>query len=146
MAASHLFSLIILVLFSVHPTHADQGIADVIARSCRKTLVRNASLYVDGYWHLVVAMEQEMVRNKFAFNEVGEPPDRIYLFSQCMDDLSGEECKMCFDHLKSLLPNCFPNTGGRVYADGCFIRAENYSFFEETIEPVDDTQVITLIH
>ncbi|XP_059451385.1 cysteine-rich receptor-like protein kinase 46 [Corylus avellana] len=140
MVASDLLSLIFLALFWVHATHADSTV-DMIARSCRKTPVRNASLYVDGYWHLVVSMEQEMVRNKFAFNEMGEPPDRIYLFSQCMNDLSGEECKMCFDQMKTLLPSCFPNTGGRVYADGCFLRAENYSFFEEIIEPVDDMQI-----
>lgn len=90
-------------------------------------------------------MEQAMVRNNFAFNEAGDPPDRIYLFSQCMEDLSGQDCKICFDRMKALLPSCFPNTGGRVYADGCFIRAENYSFFEEITEPSDDMQVRTYL-
>ncbi|KAL4653401.1 hypothetical protein ACB092_01G300100 [Castanea dentata] len=53
----------------------------------------------------------------------------------CMADLSSNECEECFNHVKTLFASCFPSIGGRVYADGCFIRVENYSFYEETVGP-----------
>eukprot|EP00257_Ricinus_communis_P026710 XP_025014124.1 putative cysteine-rich receptor-like protein kinase 43 isoform X1 [Ricinus communis] len=78
-------------------------------------------------------MQDEIYRNKFAFKDVGKPPDRLYVLSQCMDDLSADECVVCFTQINTLIPGCFPNTGGRVYLDGCFIRAENYTFYREAL-------------
>ncbi|KAF9620833.1 hypothetical protein IFM89_014770 [Coptis chinensis] len=37
------------------------------------------------------------------------------------------------------LPKCFPNNGGRIYLDGCFMREDNYSFFKEYMGPGDTT-------
>ncbi|KAG5241535.1 cysteine-rich receptor protein [Salix suchowensis] len=54
-----------------------------------------------------------------------------------MDDLTNEECATCFTQISTLIPSCFPSTGGRVYFDGCFIRAENYSFYREVLGPED---------
>jgi hypothetical protein len=139
--AACFWCVIFLVLFWI--IHADPR-DDVVARSCRHSKVQNSSIYVNSYSKIVKTMEEEMVRNKFSFNEVGEPPDRLHVFAQCMADLSGEECKICFNHMKTLLPSCFPSTGGRVYADGCFIRVENYSFFDETLGP-DDLKVFLLL-
>ncbi|XVE84002.1 hypothetical protein DITRI_Ditri16bG0133900 [Diplodiscus trichospermus] len=82
-------------------------------------------------------MDYEMYRNKFAFSEAGKPPDKLYVLSQCMDDLSNLDCAQCFARIGNLLPGCFPATGGRVYLDGCFIRASNYSFYREVIEDGD---------
>ncbi|XP_037492781.1 putative cysteine-rich receptor-like protein kinase 43 isoform X2 [Jatropha curcas] len=82
-------------------------------------------------------MQDEMYRNKFAFKDVGKPPDRLYVLSQCMDDLSCDDCAVCFDQINNLIPGCFPNTGGRVFLDGCFIRAENYSFYREALGSQD---------
>ncbi|KAG4179355.1 hypothetical protein ERO13_A10G102900v2 [Gossypium hirsutum] len=48
-----------------------------------------------------------------------------------MNDLSSVECAQCFARISNILPACFPTTGGRVYLDGCFIRANNYSFYRE---------------
>ncbi|XWS30378.1 hypothetical protein CRYUN_Cryun24cG0112200 [Craigia yunnanensis] len=66
-----------------------------------------------------------------------KPPDKLYVLSQCMDDLSNLECAQCFARIGNLLPGCFPATGGRVYLDGCFIRANNYSFYQEIIAEGD---------
>lgn len=101
----------------------------------------NPTNYVDNYNKMVAEMEENMSRSLFAFREMGERPDRLYVFAQCMGDLSSDDCKHCFDAIKNVLPGCFPATGGRVFFDGCFIRAENYSFFRDTIEP-DDLRVI----
>ncbi|KAE8674031.1 Cysteine-rich RLK 42 [Hibiscus syriacus] len=89
-----------------------------------------------------------MYRNKFEFHEAGKPPDKLYVLSQCMDDFSSVECAHCFTRITNILQACFPSTGGRVYLDGCFIRANNYSFYRDMpitnddVETSDDFKVV----
>ncbi|KAI4350665.1 hypothetical protein L6164_005098 [Bauhinia variegata] len=129
--------LTILVLLStVCGNHADPR-DGVVARTCGHTPARDMAKYKLIYEELVHAMKGEMGRNKFSINEFGEPPDRVYVFAQCMNDISSSQCIRCFDTVKDLLPGCFPSTGGRVYSDYCFIRAENYSFLQESVGPDD---------
>uniref|UniRef100_A0A5B7CDR2 Putative cysteine-rich receptor-like protein kinase 42 n=1 Tax=Davidia involucrata TaxID=16924 RepID=A0A5B7CDR2_DAVIN len=40
---------------------------------------------------------------------------------------------------RNTLPNCLPAIAGRIYLDGCFQRYDNYSFFNESIDPSGDT-------
>ncbi|KAI7742006.1 hypothetical protein M8C21_024073, partial [Ambrosia artemisiifolia] len=44
------------------------------------------------------------------------------------------------DEARTVLPSCFPNNGGRIYLDGCFMRVQNYSFYDEYTGP-DDSYV-----
>lgn len=134
MAANFLSLIFFIIHFSIQVAHADPRL-DVVARSCSHTKAHNASMYVDTYWKIMASMEEDIKRNKFSFEEVGEGPNRLHVFAQCMADLSGNECEECFNHVKTLFASCFPSIGGRVYADGCFIRVENYSFYEETVGP-----------
>ncbi|XP_075652427.1 cysteine-rich receptor-like protein kinase 46 [Castanea sativa] len=134
MAANLLSLIFFLIHFSIQVAHADPRL-DVVARSCSHTKAHNASMYVDTYWKIMASMEEDIKRNKFSFEEVGEGPNRLHVFAQCMADLSSNECEECFNHVKTLFASCFPSIGGRVYADGCFIRVENYSFYEETVGP-----------
>ncbi|XP_022773678.1 putative cysteine-rich receptor-like protein kinase 43 [Durio zibethinus] len=135
MAAS--FSIfILLIAFSIRFSHADPRL-DIVARSCESTSVQNVDKYFKNYAAILENMEYEMYRNKFAFSEAGKPPDKLYVLSQCLDDLSNLECAQCFSKICNILPSCFPATGGRVYLDGCFIRANNYSFYREVITEGD---------
>ncbi|KAJ6740457.1 hypothetical protein OIU79_000556 [Salix purpurea] len=132
-----IFSLVIYATaFSINLSHADPR-TDYVMRMCGKVHVQNVSNYFKYYSNITDYMQDEIYRNKFAFKDVGEPPDRLYVLAQCMDDLTNEECAMCFTQISTLIPSCFPSTGGRVYFDGCFIRAENYSFYREVLGPED---------
>ncbi|KAI3728324.1 hypothetical protein L6452_16958 [Arctium lappa] len=55
----------------------------------------------------------------------------IYVLAHCYPDLSSIECILCSAEARTSLPSCLPNNGGRVYLEGCFMRFENYSFFDE---------------
>nr|XP_043612939.1 cysteine-rich receptor-like protein kinase 2 [Erigeron canadensis] len=67
----------------------------------------------------------------------GTSPDQVYGHSQCYADLSDEDCRLCNARMRSVLPSCWPKPGGRLYLDGCFMRIQNYSFFEEYTGPKD---------
>ncbi|KAF9678595.1 hypothetical protein SADUNF_Sadunf07G0050900 [Salix dunnii] len=132
-----IFSLVIYAMaFSINLSHADPR-TDFVMRMCGKLHVQNVSNYFKYYSNITDYMQDEIYRNKFAFKDVGEPPDRLYVLAQCMDDLTNEECALCFTQISTLIPSCFPSTGGRVYFDGCFIRAENYSFYREALGSED---------
>ncbi|OEL35872.1 hypothetical protein BAE44_0003110 [Dichanthelium oligosanthes] len=51
---------------------------------------------------------------------------------QCLEDLSKVDCTLCYSEIRSLLPKCYPEIGGRIYLDGCFRRYANYYFFDES--------------
>ncbi|KAI8006898.1 Cysteine-rich receptor-like protein kinase 42 [Camellia lanceoleosa] len=57
-----------------------------------------------------------------------------------MDDLSLDDCDKCFSKISSRLIGCFPFTAGRVFLDGCFMRFDNYSFYEEIASEIYDVQ------
>uniref|UniRef100_F6HUX8 Cysteine-rich receptor-like protein kinase 43 n=1 Tax=Vitis vinifera TaxID=29760 RepID=F6HUX8_VITVI len=120
----------------IHSTKANPR-ADIIARICSNDYAHNFSNYLDSYSKIITQLRDELPKTKFAFKEAGEPPDKIYVLAQCMDDLSFQDCQACFSQISSLFPGCFPATGGRVYLDGCFLRGDNYSFFQDTLTPMD---------
>ncbi|KAL6325682.1 hypothetical protein AAG906_023527 [Vitis piasezkii] len=120
----------------IHSTKANPR-ADIIARICSNDYAHNFSNYLDSYSKIITQLRDELPKTKFAFKEAGEPPDKIYVLAQCMDDLSSQDCQACFSQISSLFPGCFPATGGRVYLDGCFLRGDNYSFFQDTLTPMD---------
>ncbi|KAF6135016.1 hypothetical protein GIB67_014065 [Kingdonia uniflora] len=72
-----------------------------------------------------------MDRGNFGFASYGEPPQRIYVLAQCHGDLNTNDCRLCYDEARQLIPGCFPYVGSQVYLDGCFIRAANYCFYQE---------------
>ena len=68
---------------------------------------------------------------------VGTGPDSNYGLAQCYGDLSSNDCILCYAEARTVLPGCFPNNGGRIYLDGCFMRVQNYSFYKEISGPND---------
>uniref|UniRef100_A0A2N9ILQ4 Cysteine-rich receptor-like protein kinase 2 n=1 Tax=Fagus sylvatica TaxID=28930 RepID=A0A2N9ILQ4_FAGSY len=67
----------------------------------------------------------------------GSGPDANYGLGQCYGDLSLIDCQLCYAEARTALPQCFPGKAGRIHLDGCFLRYDNYSFFEEYTGPGD---------
>lgn len=145
MAAS-LSAIIVLIITmavsSIPQSRADPRI-NIVAVICTDNDVLDGNMYTGYYNAAVAAMQHDMYRDKFAFKNFGKPPEKIYVLSQCMEDLSNPECISCFNRVSDFLSGCFPSTGGRVYLDGCFIRADNFSFCDNIVSP-DDMKVLSV--
>ncbi|KAL5793214.1 hypothetical protein ACOSP7_001808 [Xanthoceras sorbifolium] len=129
--------MIIFTAFWIPGGHADAR-TDVVSRSCGKVNATSPEIARQRYSSMLQKMKGEMCGDrKFAISESGEVPDKVYMLSQCMDDLSNNECEACFTQVYQLLQHCLPANGGRVYLDGCFARFENYNFFKEVKGPAD---------
>ncbi|CAI9761745.1 unnamed protein product [Fraxinus pennsylvanica] len=90
--------------------------------------------------NFIVTMENvsEQLRiSGFGIAGTGSGPDANYGLAQCSGDLSLLDCVLCYTEARSTLPQCFPGHSGRVFLDGCFMRTENYSFFQEYTGPND---------
>ena len=130
--------VIILTSFWIHEGHADAR-TDVVSRSCGKVNATRPEIVGKRFSSMSNEMKRGMLSDsKFAISESGEAPDdKVYMLSQCMEDLSNIECESCFYQVYHLLQHCLPSNGGRVYLDGCFARSENYNFFKEVSGPAD---------
>nr|POF10970.1 cysteine-rich receptor-like protein kinase 2 [Quercus suber] len=84
-------------------------------------------------------ISQRMQGSGFGVAVTGSGPDTNYGLGQCYGDLSLPDCELCYAEARTALPQCFPHTSGRIYFDGCFLRFENYSFFEEYTGPGDSS-------
>ncbi|XP_057774572.1 cysteine-rich receptor-like protein kinase 3 isoform X1 [Salvia miltiorrhiza] len=67
----------------------------------------------------------------------------VYTMGECMKDLSQNDCNLCFAQCKINILRCLPfqrlTRGGRLFYDGCYLRYDDYMFFNESFSSVDRT-------
>ncbi|XP_043725478.1 cysteine-rich receptor-like protein kinase 2 [Telopea speciosissima] len=73
----------------------------------------------------------------FGVANMGSEPNGCYGLAQCYGDLSSLDCYLCYAQARIVNPKCYRYTGGSTYMDGCFLRADNYNFFQEFTGPGD---------
>ncbi|KAI3725999.1 hypothetical protein L1987_65796 [Smallanthus sonchifolius] len=77
--------------------------------------------------------------NNFAVTNITDPNSPpFYALIQCHRDLSRTDCLVCYAVSRTAVPGCLPRTSGRIFLDGCFVRYDNYSFFQESVDPATD--------
>ena len=107
--------------------------------TCGHQLVQNSSVSASNFVYTMENIRQQMQGSGFGVAVIGSGPDTNYGLGQCYGDLSLPDCELCYAEARTALPQCFPHTSGRIYLDGCFLRFENYSFFEEYTGPGDSS-------
>lgn len=131
-----LFSVITFLLLQATSTLGkprDQTVRVI----CGKELEHNTTAYVPNFFGSMEKVRQQIGTSGFGTAGTGTGPDASYGLAQCHGDLSSLECVLCHSQARTMLPQCFPFNGGRAFIDGCFLRFENYSFFDEYKGPED---------
>ncbi|XP_068638108.1 cysteine-rich receptor-like protein kinase 2 [Aristolochia californica] len=129
--------LFMLVLLYLSAETTGDPRTHMINLTCTQQPEHNSTVYVPNFVATMENISAQIRSSHFGVSLVGKPPDASYGLAQCYGDLPSLDCVLCYAEARTLLPQCFPNNGGRIYLDGCFMRAENYSFFEETTGPLD---------
>ncbi|KAK3041831.1 hypothetical protein RJ639_000347 [Escallonia herrerae] len=111
--------------------------AQTIQTMCGNQLEHNSTIYVPNFVATMENISEQIRTSGFGVAVTGSGPDTNYGLAQCYGDLSLLDCVLCYAEARTVLPQCFPYNGGRIYLEGCFMRAENYSFFEEYTGPGD---------
>ncbi|XP_073158729.1 cysteine-rich receptor-like protein kinase 2 [Henckelia pumila] len=72
---------------------------------------------------------------RFATAERPRSSDPVYAMAQCRNYLSEPDCLACYDAAVAQIRNCSAANGARVIFDGCFLRYESNSFYDQTTLP-----------
>lgn len=111
--------------------------AQTVKLICGTQTEHNATLYVPNFVATMENISMQIRNSGFGIAITGSNLDTNYGLAQCYGDLSLLDCVLCYAEARTVLPQCFPENGGRIFLDGCFMRAENYSFFNEYTGPND---------
>ncbi|XP_015957119.1 cysteine-rich receptor-like protein kinase 2 isoform X1 [Arachis duranensis] len=111
--------------------------AKTVEVTCGHQLEHNTTIFVPNFIATMEKISQQMRSTGYGTAVTGTGPDIDYGLAQCYGDLSLLDCVLCYAEARTVLPKCFPNNGGRIFLDGCFMRSENYSFFDEYAGPGD---------
>ncbi|KAL7588923.1 hypothetical protein Lser_V15G41139 [Lactuca serriola] len=103
----------------------------VIKVFCDEEIHNDDTYFVPNYVQAMEIVSTEMQTSHNATVEVGTGPNTNYVLAQCYNDLSSQDCMLCYAETRTVFPSCYPRNGGRIYLDGCFMRLQNYSFYEE---------------
>ncbi|KAL5725068.1 Cell division control protein 2 [Ranunculus cassubicifolius] len=113
--------------------------ADVIQFKCGPVREHNPIVFAPNFVATMERISDQMRTNGFGTVTVGTGPDTNYGLAECYGDLSLLDCVLCYAEGRGRLPACYPKNSARVYLDGCFMRVENYTFYEEISGPYDQT-------
>ncbi|PIN02880.1 Serine/threonine protein kinase [Handroanthus impetiginosus] len=124
------------ILLCPNESYADPR-AQTVNFTCATQLEHNTTLYVRNIVATTENVSAQIRTSGFGTAASRSGADTIYLLAQCYGDLSLVDCVLCYAQARTILPQCYPFAGGRIYVDGCFMRGESYSFFQEYTGPND---------
>jgi len=137
---SFLLAPVIVACFSscITTTTLADPRATVVREFCNKTKDDGpGAVWANNFVVAFDNLNSDLEQKGWGVTSVGQDPITFYALVQCLEDLSKVDCTLCYSEIRSLLPKCYPEIGGRIYLDGCFMRYANYSFFDEVMDSLD---------
>ncbi|XP_058776386.1 cysteine-rich receptor-like protein kinase 2 [Vicia villosa] len=126
-----IFSRCLITFALLSETVMAESRAKTVLITCGNQLEHNTTIFVPNFVATMEKISEQMRSTGFGTAVTGTGPDSNYGLAQCYGDLSLLDCVLCYAEARTVLPQCFPYNSGRIYLDGCFMRSENYSFFNE---------------
>ncbi|KAD1020759.1 hypothetical protein E3N88_43408 [Mikania micrantha] len=112
--------------------------SQVVKLVCDQYPVNNQTIAIPNFLQTMTKIGTQLRSSHSGTAVTGTGPDAMYGHGECYGDLSTDECVLCYAEARTRLPNCFPEFG-RIHLDGCFMRMNNYSFFDENLGAEDTT-------
>jgi hypothetical protein len=126
-----LFLVFIIFFFSPSLSDPETALAGILCGSSKQGTIP------DFLPNFIVAMDKvsmEVNESRFAALSITSPAPKIFAYAQCYDFLSHDDCIACHSQSRTELPRCLPANSARIYLDGCYLRYDNYSFFDEVVD------------
>ncbi|KAK7386770.1 hypothetical protein VNO78_27106 [Psophocarpus tetragonolobus] len=106
----------------------------VLSLSARQVFIQNFLAAMDALTPLTTTQRYGAISK-------GSQNATVFAFGECMKDLSQSDCDVCLAQCKTQLLSCLPfqkgTRGGRLFFDGCYLRYDDYNFFNETLSNQD---------
>ncbi|KAM4133470.1 hypothetical protein ACJW30_01G331300 [Castanea mollissima] len=139
-----IFVLLIFLRFFVNPSLSDPRITHpTFICSNRTASIPERESFIANFVATMLTATRLVATQRYAAVANGTGNTTVYTFGECMKDLSQTDCNLCFARCKTLVQMCTPfsrgRRGGRLFLDGCYVRYDDYSFFNETLDVQDTT-------
>ncbi|XP_060200900.1 cysteine-rich receptor-like protein kinase 2 [Lycium barbarum] len=135
-APSVFCSLFFVVLF-LPDTSVSEPRSQTVQMICGNQREHNTTIFPPNFVATMETLSQQMIKRGYGVAVTGTGPDTNHGLGQCYGDISLTDCVLCYVNARNALPLCFPYNGGRIYLDGCFMRIENYTFYDQYLGPED---------
>ncbi|KAL0364188.1 UNVERIFIED_CONTAM: Cysteine-rich receptor-like protein kinase [Sesamum angustifolium] len=139
-----LLRMLILLFFHVRPSFSEPRATEAaLICSNRTAEASDRQVYVASFLATMDSITPQVSRQRYGVVINGTGNNTVYTFGECMKDLSQNDCNLCFARMKTQILRCLPfqrlTKGGRLFYDGCYIRYDDYMFFNESLSAVDRT-------
>ncbi|KAK4402764.1 Cysteine-rich receptor-like protein kinase [Sesamum angolense] len=139
-----LLRMLIVLLFHVRPSFSEPRATEAaLICSNRTAEASDRQVYVASFLATMDSITPQVSRQRYGVVINGTGNNTVYTFGECMKDLSQNDCNLCFARMKTQILRCLPfqrlTKGGRLFYDGCYIRYDDYMFFNESLSAVDRT-------
>jgi hypothetical protein len=144
-----LFILLLFLIFLVNGTLSDPRTTHATAICTNRTAsTLERESFIANFLATMASATPLIATQRYAAVVNGTGNTTVYSFGECMGDLSQTDCDLCFARCKTLIQMmCYPFTrtirGGRLFLDGCYLRYDDYDFFNETLNFQDKTECET---
>ncbi|GJX14825.1 cysteine-rich receptor-like protein kinase 2 [Tanacetum coccineum] len=124
-------SITLLVILLLVDGSQEDPRSQVIRLTCDPQPENNLSTSILNFVQSMEKISTQMRTSNSGTANTGIGADRAYVLAECYGDLSTDDCHICNIEARGNLPTCFTFNGGQVFLDGCFLRTQNYNFYQE---------------
>ncbi|KAL4639021.1 hypothetical protein ACB092_03G188100 [Castanea dentata] len=139
---SYLLLLLALCLF-VNPCLSDPRATEAALICSNKTSLPQRDTFKSNFFAAMKTITPLIATKRYAAVVNGTGNTTVYAFGECMKDLTNIDCDLCFAQCQSQIFKCLPlpkaTRGARLFNDGCYLRYDDYYFFNETLSVEDKT-------
>ncbi|XP_061355013.1 cysteine-rich receptor-like protein kinase 3 [Gastrolobium bilobum] len=141
------FLLLFLCCFAT-PAFSDPRAQKAALVCTNKTAsMPNRQVFIANFLGAIDSLTSMISRQRYGAVVNGTQNLTVYAFGECMKDLSQSDCNMCLAQCKTQIIRCLPfqkgTRGGRLFFDGCYLRYDDYNFFNESLSDQDTTVCAT---
>ncbi|KAL5549058.1 hypothetical protein UlMin_004289 [Ulmus minor] len=137
--------LLLIFLYQINPTLSEPRATEAAAICSNNTAsASQRTMFISSFSAAMDIITPLIATQRYASVVNGTGNTTVFAFGECMKDLSQQDCDLCFARCKSqILLRCFPFTrggrGGRLFYDGCYLRYDEYNFFNQSLSEQDRT-------
>lgn len=130
-------AVVIIVVASILESAMSDPEINLLNKGCSQYNATNLSDFFSNLNATFSDMRSQISsqNKKFVTAQQARTSDPVYAMVQCRDYLSVADCVSCFDAAVSQIRNCSAANGARVIYDGCFLRYESSSFYDQGTLP-----------
>ncbi|KAM0067947.1 putative protein kinase RLK-Pelle-DLSV family [Helianthus debilis subsp. tardiflorus] len=110
---------------------------NVLIQSCSTVNATNTQIFFSNLNETFRDVRRKLSNNNtyFATSNQTRNSEPVYVMAQCRNYMSTSDCLGCFDYAASSIRACANFNGARSVLDGCFLRYESNSFYDQTTLP-----------